>query len=32
MAPQDGLYVFTRNHLFPSPSQAAMALMLGQRL
>ena len=27
MAPQDGLYVFTRNHLFPSPSQAAMALM-----
>jgi hypothetical protein len=27
MAPQDGLYVFTRDHLFPSPSQAAMALM-----
>ncbi len=27
MAPQDGLYVFTRSHLFPSPSQAAMALM-----
>jgi len=27
MVPQDGLYVFTRNHLFPSPSQAAMALM-----
>ena len=27
MAPQDGLYIFTRNHLFPSPSQAAMALM-----
>jgi hypothetical protein len=27
MAPHDGLYIFTRNHLFPSPSQAAMALM-----
>jgi hypothetical protein len=27
MAQQDGLYVFTRDHLFPSPSQAAMALM-----
>ena len=27
MALQDCLYVFTRNHLFPSPSQAAMALM-----
>ena len=27
MALQDGLYVFTRSHLFPSPSQAAMALM-----
>ena len=27
MAPQHGLYVFTRDHLFPSPSQAAMALM-----
>ena len=27
MAAQDGRYVFTRNHLFSSPSQAAMALM-----
>jgi hypothetical protein len=27
MVPQDGLYVFTRDHLFPSPSQAAMTLM-----
>lgn len=27
MAAQNGLYVFTRNHLFPSPSQAAMVLM-----
>ncbi len=27
MAPQDGVCVFTRNHLFPSPSLAAMALM-----
>ena len=27
MAPQDCLYVFSRVHLFPSPSQAAMALM-----
>ena len=27
MARQDGLYFFTRDHLFPSPSQAAMALM-----
>ena len=27
MVEQDGLYVFARDHLFPSPSQAAMALM-----
>lgn len=27
MVAQDGLYVFTRDHLFPSPSMAAMALM-----
>ena len=27
MAAQDGLYVFTRDHLFSSPSQAAMAIM-----
>ena len=27
MAAQDGLYVFTRNHLFASPSMAALAVM-----
>jgi hypothetical protein len=27
MAAQNGLLVFTRDHLFPSPSTAAMALM-----
>jgi hypothetical protein len=27
MAAQNGLYVFTRDHLFPSPSTAAMAVM-----
>ena len=27
MTAENGLYVFTRDHLFPSPSQAAMALM-----
>jgi hypothetical protein len=27
MAAQNGLYVFTRDHLFPSPSTAAMAIM-----
>jgi transcription elongation GreA/GreB family factor len=27
MAAQGGVYVFTRNHLFASPSMAAVALM-----
>jgi hypothetical protein len=27
MTPQDGAYVFTRDHLFSSPSMAAMAVM-----
>ena len=27
MAAQDGLYVFTRDHLFASPSMAALAVM-----
>ena len=27
MTQQNGIYVFTRDHLFPSPSMAAMALM-----
>ena len=34
MAAQSGLLIFTRDHLFPSPSTATMALMgaIGQRL